>query len=63
MPWSHWHVGPAGELLSTWAVRGYPTYILLDHDGRIVARQHDLNDDFKALIRETACGPSGAGTC
>ncbi len=54
MPWTHWHVGPRAELLQTWAVRGYPTYILVDHEGLIVARQHDLNKDFIALIKDTA---------
>ncbi|MDH5456006.1 MAG: TlpA family protein disulfide reductase, partial [Gammaproteobacteria bacterium] len=54
MPWTHWHVGPRAELLQTWAVRGYPTYILVDHEGLIVARQHDLNNDFIALIKDTA---------
>ena len=63
MPWAHWHVGPRADLLQTWAVRGYPTYILVDHDGAIVARQHDLNKDFMALIRDTACGPTGGGSC
>ena len=63
MPWANWHVGPKGELLSTWAVRGYPTYILIDHNGAIVARQHDLNDEFQDLIRATACGPTGHQSC
>jgi len=62
MPWTHWHVGPRADLLQTWAVRGYPTYILVDQDGAIVARQHDLNKDFMALIMDTACGPTG-GSC
>ncbi len=63
MDWANWHVGPKADLLQTWAVRGYPTYILVDHDGTIVARQHDLNDDFMALIRDTACGPTGGQSC
>ena len=63
MPWANWHVGPKADLLQTWAVRGYPTYILLDHEGQIVARQHDLNKDFMALIRDTACGPTGGASC
>jgi len=63
MPWAHWHVGPKADLLQTWAVRGYPTYILLDHEGKIVARQHDLNQDFMALIKDTACGPTGGASC
>ena len=63
MDWANWHVGPRAELLQTWAVRGYPTYILVDHDGVIVARQHDLDDEFMALIRDTACGQNGAVAC
>jgi len=63
MDWANWHVGPQGELLQTWAVRGYPTYILVDHAGTIVARQHDLNKDFMALIKDTACGPTGGESC
>ncbi len=63
MDWANWHVGPKADLLQTWQVRGYPTYILVDHNGTIVARQHDLNKDFMALIRDTACGPTGGGSC
>ena len=63
MDWANWHVGPKAELLQTWAVRGYPTYILVDHDGTIIARQHDLNKDFMQLIRNTACGPTGGESC
>jgi thiol:disulfide interchange protein len=63
MDWANWHVGPRGELLQTWAVRGYPTYILVDHNGTIVARQHDLNKDFIALIKDTACGPTSGASC
>lgn len=63
MDWANWHVGPQGELLQTWAVRGYPTYILVDHAGTIVARQHALNEDFIALIKDTACGPTGGESC
>ena len=56
MPWANWHVGPKAELLRTWAVRGFPTYLLVDHEGIIIARQHDLTDEFAALIKSTACG-------
>jgi thiol:disulfide interchange protein DsbD len=63
MDWANWHVGPKADLLGTWAVRGYPTYILVDHNGTIVARQHDLNKDFMALIKDTACGPTGGESC
>jgi thiol:disulfide interchange protein DsbD len=63
MDWANWHVGPKAELLQTWAVRGYPTYILIDHNGTIVARQSDLNRDFIQLIKDTACGLTGSSSC
>ena len=54
MPWANWHVGPRHEILQTWAVRGYPTYVLVDALGNIAARQHELDDTFISLIRSTA---------
>ncbi len=53
MPWANWHVGPRSQVLQDWAVRGYPTYILIDREGRIVARQHDLTDNFADLVKVT----------
>ncbi|MEL7185476.1 MAG: thioredoxin family protein [Pseudomonadota bacterium] len=63
MDWANWHVGPRAELLQTWAVSGYPTYMLINHEGAIVARTNFLNSDFVELIRTTACGPAGRQTC
>jgi thiol:disulfide interchange protein DsbD len=54
MPWANWHIGPRHEILQTWAVRGYPTYVLVDAVGNIAARQHELDDTFISLIRSTA---------
>ena len=54
MPWANWHIGPRHEILKTWAVRGYPTYVLVDAAGDIAARTHNLDDTFMSLIRSTA---------
>lgn len=54
MPWANWHIGPRHEILQTWAVRGYPTYVLVDARGNIAARQHELDETFVSLIRSTA---------
>ena len=54
MPWTNWHIGPRHEILQTWAVRGYPTYVLVDAFGNIAARQHELDETFISLIRSTA---------
>ena len=54
MPWANWHIGPRHDMLKTWAVRGYPTYVLVDASGNIAARQHELNEELISLIRSTA---------
>ena len=54
MPWANWHVGPRHQILQRWAVRGFPTYVLVDASGNIAARQHNLDDTFISLIRSTA---------
>ena len=54
MPWANWHIGPRHEILQAWAVRGYPTYVLVDARGTIAARQHQLDETFISLIRRTA---------
>ena len=56
MPWANWHIGPKSDILKTWVVRGYPTYLLVDADGTVLARTHDLNDDLAALIERTVNG-------
>lgn len=56
MPWANWHIGPKSDILKTWVVRGYPTYLLVDSDGTVLARTHDLNDDLTALIERTVNG-------
>ncbi len=53
MPWVHWYVGENAEMLRTWAVRGFPTYILIDQEGVLVAKQHELSDAFLELIATT----------
>ena len=57
MPWANWRVDLRGEVTRAWDVRGYPTYLLVDGRGGILARTPALHDDFLALIREAA----GAG--
>jgi len=59
MPWANWHIGPKSEILRTWVVRGYPTYLLVDGDGIVRARTHDLDDDLTALIERTVNGSAG----
>ena len=53
MPWANWHVGD-GELLRAWGVRAYPTYILVDDDGVILARANKLLQPLLDAVRDAA---------
>ena len=46
MPWANWHIGPKSEILKTWVIRGYPTYLLVDGEGTVLARTHDLDENL-----------------
>ena len=59
MPWANWHIGPESDILKSWVIRGYPTYLLVDADGTVLARTHDLDDDLAALIEHTVNGMAG----
>ena len=56
MPWANWHVGPDSDIVRTWDVRSFPTYVLVDEGGLILARQGGFNDWFTARIREAVTG-------
>ena len=60
MPWAQWHVGDNSELVRTWQVRAYPTYVVVDADGTILGRSSRLTES-KALIEQALSGTSSAG--
>lgn len=60
MPWANWHVGMMSDIARALHVSSYPTYVLIDEEGEILARTNHLPEDFLALVRETAGGdPEG----
>ena len=61
MPWPNWHVGTNSDLGELWDVRQYPTYLLVDGKGVVLARTHGLGEEFEALI-ETQVGTAGASS-
>lgn len=61
MPWAQWHVGVGSELARTWQVRGIPTYILVDREGRILAKGHSLDDDLIAMLKGAVAENAEAG--
>ena len=56
MPWTNWHAGIVGEVVRTWDVSTFPTYVLIDETGVILARTNALGDRLTSLIRETVEG-------
>ncbi|MXZ26714.1 MAG: TlpA family protein disulfide reductase [Gammaproteobacteria bacterium] len=49
MPWSHWHVGVNSEMDMAWDIKGLPTYVVIDRDGVILSRGHNLDAAAKAI--------------
>ena len=49
MPWSHWHVGVGSDMNMAWQIPGYPTYVVIDQDGVILSRGHNLDAATEAI--------------
>ena len=52
LPWDHWHIGATSETHLSWNIRGYPTYMLIDKDGTLLARGHSLTDEMIQQIEQ-----------
>ena len=59
MPWANWH-DPNDDVVDPLAVSSYPTYILADEHGKILARTNSLSEDFLSMLQE-ALGVESAG--
>ena len=51
MPWPNWYIGRGSEIERTWDVRVFPTYVLANEDGVILARTSRL-DEILPLVAE-----------
>ncbi|MCY4012660.1 MAG: TlpA disulfide reductase family protein [Gammaproteobacteria bacterium] len=49
MPWPNWYVGEDSELARAWDVRVFPTYILANEEGTILARTSRLDTILSAV--------------
>jgi len=49
MPWAHWHVGVNSEMDMAWDITGLPTYVVIDREGVILSRGHNLDAAAKAI--------------
>lgn len=43
--WISAYQGPSSIVSTLFRVEGYPTYLLIDHEGRIVSRGQGVDDD------------------
>ena len=60
MPWSNWHVGLTSEVAQAWNIRAFPTYILVDGQGTILAHTNRLDEWLIELAKESVAVPPGA---
>ena len=56
MPWTNWHAGLGSDIERMLDVRGYPTYVLINEHGEILARANGLFDQFTSVIKATVEG-------
>lgn len=52
MPWANWHVGTSSEVTRKLDVRSYPTYILVNQHGQVLARTNWLSAEFVSLVEQ-----------
>lgn len=52
MPWTNWHAGKGSDVGRLLRIRGYPTYLLVDEHGKILARRMSLRPPFSSLIEK-----------
>jgi len=58
MPWANWHVGMFSDVTRKLDVSSFPTYMLLDPHGRLLARSTWLSEEFLALIEQAVATAS-----
>ena len=52
MPWTNWHSGKESAIVRLMRIRGYPTYVLADENGKILSRYRGLTPPFLSLIED-----------
>lgn len=58
VPWTNWHVGVGSAVQWQLDVETMPTYILVDHRGRILARTHELSNELVSSIEAAVASAS-----
>lgn len=58
MPWANWHVGMFSDVTRKLDVSSFPTYMLVDPHGRLLARSTWLSEEFLSLIEQAVATAS-----
>lgn len=60
LPWVVWHVGTESELVRRWRVTGFPTYVLISPDRKVLGKHPgSFNAEFRAEIEQAVRGLDG----
>ena len=61
MPWSNWHVGMGSDIERSLAVRGFPTYVLVDREGVILANGFGPLPRLRCMAERAVAGDDPYG--
>ena len=53
LPFVNWFVGEQSELYEDWSIQGVPTYIVVDRDGVVRGRTHDVESLYDVILEAT----------
>lgn len=56
MPWSNWHAGIVSDLTQTLAVQSFPTYLLADEEGGILANGNGPLPQLRCMAERAVAG-------
>lgn len=53
LPFVNWFVGEESELYDDWAIQGVPTYIVVDREGVVRGRSHEVESLYDVILEAT----------
>ena len=56
MPWSNWHLGLSSDLERILDVRGFPTYLLADENGRVLSNGGNSLAEMRCMAERAVAG-------
>lgn len=57
LPFVNWYVGEQSELYEAWSIQGLPTYIVVDRDGMVRGRTHEVESLYDVILEATGASP------